>query len=284
MLIRLRVSRPLTVLTLALCLAGVLCVSPRLSAQAPADTPATAAVPAADAAAPANEFERWIGRLADAGMTVPIMALLSVLGVAVIIERAVRLRRSRVTPQDLFDRVQPLFRDGRYADITAACESSDSTLGRVIAYMVKHRDWPTSDLTLSAGDIASRELRRHLLRAYPLAIVGALAPLLGLLGTVSGMVDAFDAVAVAGLGDVGVLGSSISKALVTTMVGLVVAIPALFAYHFFKSRTQLYGVILEEECADLVNDWFMSAAARTKAEGAAATTPEEAADADARQA
>ena len=70
-------------------------------------------------------------------------------------------------------------------------------------------------------------VRRHLLRAYPLAVIATTAPLLGLLGTVSGMIGAFDTVAMMGeLGDAGALGGDISKALVTTMVGLVVAIPA----------------------------------------------------------
>ena len=87
-----------------------------------------------------------------------------------------------------------------------------------------------------------------------------LAALLGLLGTVSGMMDAFATVAIAGLGDVSVLGGSISKALVTTLVGLVVAIPSLFAYHFFKSRTNIFGVELEEEATEMISEWMMKKA------------------------
>lgn len=207
--------------------------------------------------APANEFERWMGRLSDAGATVPAMLLLSVLGVSCILERAVHLRRGRIAPPGLTRQLLPLYAEDRFEDIEASCAQSNCTLGRVVSFLAAHRHWKTGDLTDAAGDIANRELRRHLLKAYPLAIIGALAPLLGLLGTVSGMVDAFDSVAVAGLGDVGVLGTSISKALVTTMVGLVVAIPALFAYHIFKSRTQLFGVVLEEEASDLIHAWFM---------------------------
>jgi biopolymer transport protein ExbB len=206
---------------------------------------------------PANEFERWASRLGDAGATVPVLFLLSVLGVACILERMAHLRRARVAPPGLVEEILPLYGQGQFDEIQKRCAASDSTLGRVASFMVEHRHWNTDPLALAAGDVASRELRRHLIRAYPLAIIGALAPLLGLLGTVSGMVDAFDAVAIAGLGDVQVLGSSISKALVTTLVGLVVAIPSLFAYHLFKSKTQLLGVVLEEQAADMVNAWFM---------------------------
>ena len=124
---------------------------------------------------------------------------------------------------------------------------------------VANRRSSLTDVSSAAGDIAARDLRRHLLRAYPLAIIATVAPLLGLLGTVSGMVGAFDTVAMMGeLGDAGALGGDISKALVTTLVGLVVAIPALFAYHFFKARTQLFGVILEEEITALLADRLMT--------------------------
>lgn len=221
-----------------------------------------------------NEFSRWIARLSDAGATVPVLLFLSILAVACIAERVVSLRRSRIAPGGLLPCLLPLFEAGKHGEILDMAGASRSVLGRIVAFMVTNRHWPVAELSMSAGDLAGRELRRHLIRAYPLAVVGALAPLLGLLGTVSGMVDAFDAVAVAGLGDVQVLGSSISKALVTTMVGLVVAIPSLFAYHIFKSRTQLYGVLLEEQSSALVSAWFMK---ETRSD-----SDKEAGDADAR--
>jgi biopolymer transport protein ExbB len=207
--------------------------------------------------APETEFERWVGLLKEGGLTIPVLLLLSIVGIAFIIERLFQLRRSAIVPRDLVGRVRPLWAKGDYEGILKVCKQSQSTLGNVIAFIVEHRNSSVSDVSVSAGDVAARDLRRHLLRAYPLAVVGTLAPLLGLLGTVSGMVDAFGQIAIAGLGDVSVLGGSISKALVTTLVGLVVAIPALFAYHFFKSRTNIFGVELEEEATELISDWMM---------------------------
>jgi biopolymer transport protein ExbB len=207
--------------------------------------------------APKSALGRWIKLLKEGGLTIPVLLLLSVIGIAFIIERLFQLRRSAIVPRDLVDRVRPLWAKGDYNGIMKVCKQSQSTLGNVIAFIVEHRNGSVSDVSISAGDVAARDLRRHLLRAYPLAVVGTLAPLLGLLGTVSGMVDAFAKIAVAGLGDVSVLGGSISKALVTTLVGLVVAIPSLFAYHFFKSRTNIFGVELEEEATELISDWMM---------------------------
>ena len=87
-----------------------------------------------------------------------------------------------------------------------------------------------------------------------LATVSTLAPLLGLFGTVLGLLEAFGTVALMGeMGDVSVLADSIGKALVTTVAGLAVSMPALFVHNLFRNRLNLYAVLLEEEVADVVN-------------------------------
>ena len=109
-----------------------------------------------------------------------------------------------------------------------------------------------------AGDIASRELKDHMRRAYPLAVVATISPMLGLLGTIIGMIGAFDKIAMAGsLGDASLLGADIGKALITTGAGLTIAVPALALYHYFRSRVSLYGITLEEEASDLITSWYL---------------------------
>lgn len=109
-----------------------------------------------------------------------------------------------------------------------------------------------------AGDIAGRDLRGHLQKAYPIAVAATVAPLLGLFGTVIGMIEAFEIVAIAGsLGDASLLAGSISKALVTTAAGLIIAIPALATYHYFKSRTHAFAMALESDVNELLTTWFM---------------------------
>jgi biopolymer transport protein ExbB len=132
-----------------------------------------------------------------------------------------------------------------------------SALARTLAIVARHPNLGLAEITVLASDVASRELRRHLARAYPLAVVATISPLLGLLGTVIGMIGAFDKVAIAGsLGDASMLGGDISKALITTGVGLSIAVPALALYHYFRSKTNMYGMLLEEEVSELITRWF----------------------------
>jgi biopolymer transport protein ExbB len=205
-----------------------------------------------------TEFEKWVRKLRDAGAVIPVLLVLSVVGVALILERFWAMRRSNFAPQRLFDQVNRLWDKGQFDKIQNLCRGKSNTLAAVVAFVVEHRDKPASTVSSAAADLAARDLKRHLLRAYPLAVIATVSPLLGLLGTVSGMVGAFDTVAMMGeLGDAGALGGDISKALVTTLVGLVVAIPTLFAYHYFKGRTQYFGIILEEQLNILVTERLM---------------------------
>ena len=108
------------------------------------------------------------------------------------------------------------------------------------------------------GDMVSRDLAGHYQRAYPLGIVATLEPLLGLLGMILGMISTFETVAIAGsLGDASQLAAGISEALVTTGLGLAIAIPFLALYHFFKHRTASFGVLLEEDVTSLLSEWLM---------------------------
>ena len=150
-----------------------------------------------------------------------------------------------------------LWREGNYGEIQAI---EDAQQECPVPYARRHRRAPRHGSLRGLHPCRRRgvrEIRKHLRRAYPLALVATIAPLLGLLGTVIGMIGAFDKVSAAGsLGDASMLGGDISKALITTATGLCIAVPALALYHFFKSRTNMYGMILEEEVCELITRWF----------------------------
>ena len=130
-------------------------------------------------------------------------------------------------------------------------------MGRMLAAIVRHRSSGVERVSTIAGDIASRDLKRHLQRAYPLAVVATVAPLLGLFGTVLGMIGAFDKIAIMGeLANPAAFGGDIGKALITTGAGLAIAIASLVLYHWFKSRINVYGVDLEEQVSVLITQWF----------------------------
>ncbi|HEY0953636.1 MAG TPA: MotA/TolQ/ExbB proton channel family protein [Roseateles sp.] len=187
-------------------------------------------------------------QLARGGTGIWVIGALSVLALAVTLERLARFRESRLAPAGLVDEVLPLWKAGDFAAIESRLAERPSALGRVLAYLVQHRRAEAAALSTRAGDIASLALREQQQRAYPLAVVATVAPIVGLLGTVVGMIEAFHVIATAGgLGDPALLAGGISKALINTAAGLAVALPALGMHHFFKHRLTLIGLALERE-------------------------------------
>jgi biopolymer transport protein ExbB len=227
------------------------------SKAAPA-VPTTQDANAADANAPrySRPGEALLRKFKQGGRTMWFLLALSVFGVTFTLERIVHLRRGAIVPRRLSDKADALWKQGKFDEALQLCDKSKSTLGRILSATIRYRHVSAADMSAIAGDIASRDLKRHLQRAYPLAIVATLSPLLGLLGTVIGMIGAFETIALMGaLGDASMLGGDISKALVTTGAGLGIAVPALALYHYFKSRTSLFGIILEEEVSELLIEW-----------------------------
>jgi biopolymer transport protein ExbB len=192
------------------------------------------------------------------GTTMWFLLFLSVMGVAFCVERLVRLRRDRVVPRGFGARVNQMWQQGNLRELRALCDRDKSVMAEIVDYIVRHRKRHISDVSAGTAEIAVRELRPHFRRAYPLLVVATLAPLFGLFGTVVGMMEAFENFRLLGEhGDPSIFAGAISKALVTTIVGLGIAMPTLAAYHFFKTRTNRLGDILETEVSDLIDDWLM---------------------------
>ena len=246
----------------------------------PAATPAAAASPAGASPAPAvisaaasrseraqkavgkNFASGWGNKLREGGTTALIQLALSVFGATFVFERIFNLRRARIVPRGLTQRARGLWASGDFDALEHLDENGtdgNSTLGRAIAWVARHRHASFGDVSTGAGDLVSQELEVNQQRAYPLGVVATLEPLLGLLGMILGMIGTFETVAMAGaLGDPAQLAGGISEALVTTGLGLAIAIPFLALFHFFKSRTNMYGSALEKELTGLLSEWFLS--------------------------
>ncbi len=250
--------------------AAVASAAPVVTASAtPAASPAPTAVSAAAArseraqkAVGKNFASGWGNKLREGGTTALIQLAVSIFGATFAFERFINLRRTRIVPRGLSRRARELWAAGDFE----ALEKLDveggggSTLGRAIAWVVRHRHASFADVSAGAGDIVSQELEVNQQRAYPLGVVATLEPLLGLLGMILGMIGTFETVAMAGaLGDPAQLAGGISEALVTTGLGLAIAIPFLALFHYFKSRTNMYGSALEKELTGLLSEWFLSA-------------------------
>lgn len=199
----------------------------------------------------------WLAEVFKGGITAAILVLLGVAGLAFALERFMVVKAKTVVPPVLVNRLRPLTSAGRLDEVLHLTKTDPSVLGRAAHYIASHTHLPYDILAIGAADLGARELRKQLQRTYPLAVVATLSPLLGLLGTIIGMIEAFQKVALMGdTGDASVLADSIGKALITTALGLVIAIPALGFYHYFKSRIAQLGNLLEEEVDEILSLWL----------------------------
>jgi biopolymer transport protein ExbB len=239
---------------------SILLSLPLAVAQDDGDKTAPASVVAKEE--PAIRRGAWVAKLREGGMVVVVQVALSIVGVTYVIGSFASIRRRNFVPDGLKQRAMELWRAGDQAGLELLPQKYPSTLARMIAFMAKHRNNPVQDISITAGDMASREISLGMSRAYPISVIGSLLPLLGLLGTVFGMIQCFDTVALAGdMGDPSLLAGGISQALVTTAVGLSLAIPLLYAYHHFKTKSNEFAAQLEEDATDLVSAWFLNTTA-----------------------
>ncbi len=185
-------------------------------------------------------------------LMVPILAC-SVIGLAVFFERAWMLRASRNVPRDLARRVEDLFRRGQVEEAMALCRRSRSPLARVLMAALKNAGLERDAVKEAVQEVGRREAA-HLERYVGvLGTVANVSPLLGLLGTVSGMIKAFTVISVEGVGNPASLAGGISEALITTAAGLTVAIPAFVAYRYFLGKVDRIVLELEQHAIHFVD-------------------------------
>ncbi len=177
----------------------------------------------------------------------------SVIALAIVIERFWTLRASRIAPPGLAGRVWQQIRDGKFSRDQLKALREDSPLGFILAAGIanaRHGREVMKESIEDAGGHVVHEMERFL---STLGTVAALSPLLGLLGTVLGMIEVFNVVALRGSGEPAALAHGISMALITTAAGLVVAIPALFFHRWFTRRIDELTVAMEQEAIRLVD-------------------------------
>lgn len=200
--------------------------------------------------------------LQSAGLTALPILTLSLLSLAVIFERLAHCKSALLSDKALFQSVLPKAQNGHVLDVLAMAKERPSVLGRSLCVLLVRRDAGEGAASQAAADVAAHALRAHQQKIYALAVVATVAPILGLLGTVFGMIDAFHVVSAVGLGDPSALADGIAKALVNTALGLCVALPSLLAYHFFKHRIASEALRTEQHLRELAQCVWVSAPKR----------------------
>ncbi|PFH08298.1 biopolymer transport protein ExbB [Collimonas sp. PA-H2] len=187
-----------------------------------------------------------------AGWPIWLLLIASVIATALIIERLVYLRRPRILPPQLLQEVIRVYHNGKINDDVLTNLASNSPLGRVLAAGLRNVDAPRDLMKESieeAGQATAHDLERFL---TTLGTIASLAPLMGLFGTVVGMIEIFGATTGAGA-DPTQLGHGISVALYNTGFGLAIAMPALIFYRHFRALVDGFVVDMEQQAVKFVD-------------------------------
>jgi biopolymer transport protein ExbB len=180
------------------------------------------------------------------GLVMAPLLLCSVISLGIIVERCLSLRRNRILKYEVLQRIEELLRERKIPEATTLCKRYPSSMTRILLAAILNHDKSRQDIKEIIEDAGRHEM--PVLERY-LTILGTIASisvLLGLLGTVTGMIKTFNAIAALGYGHPEALADGIAEALVATAAGLIIAIPTLVLYNFFMSRVDSLVIEMEK--------------------------------------
>ena len=185
-------------------------------------------------------------------LMIPI-ALCSIIALAIFLERLWSLRRSRVIPRDFLIEIEDLIRREKIPEAITRCRTDSSSMANIILAGIRNFGKRREIVKEGIEEIGRREaatLERYI---NVVGTIAAIAPLLGLLGTVFGMIKAFNVISIQGVGNPSSLAGGISEALITTAAGLVVAIPTFVLYRYLANKADALIVEMEEHSIRMVD-------------------------------
>ncbi len=185
-------------------------------------------------------------------LMIPIL-LCSVVAAAIIAERLWSLRRSQIIPAGLLAKVWEMRKNNQLNPDGLAQIQEGSPMGRILVAGLTNARFGRQIMKERIEDVASHVVHDMERFMNTLGTIAAIAPLLGLLGTVIGMIKVFSAIVVHGSGDTAVLAGGISQALITTAAGLIIAIPSLFAHRYLSRYIDELTVEMEAEAIKLLD-------------------------------
>jgi biopolymer transport protein ExbB len=186
----------------------------------------------------------------------PVMApilLCSVISVAIIVERSLSLRRNRILRYDILQRIEELLRDRKIPEASTLCKRYPSSMTRILLAAILNHDKTRQEIKEIIEDAGRHEvpvLERYL---TVLGTIASISTLLGLLGTITGMIKTFNVIAALGYGHPEALAGGISEALITTAAGLGVAIPTVVLYNVFTSKVDSLVIEMEKNSLRMLN-------------------------------
>jgi len=181
----------------------------------------------------------------------PIIAC-SIIALAAIFERFITLQSKKLCPSDFLIELEELIKQNRIVDAKTLCKKNKSLIAQIISPVLEKQGHTREEIKTLLDEHAGRELE---IINRPLQILNTIAgvgPLLGLLGTVSGIIKIFKVVAEGTVSNPALLSAGIGEALYTTAAGLIVAIPAYIAFKYFQSRAKVLALTMEEQAYQIM--------------------------------
>jgi len=181
-----------------------------------------------------------------------LLGLTSVVGVGVVLWRGWMLRWNQVVPPRITEALTSCHSPEDLKKLRRACEETPSPLARLLLLATDHLDWPKADNVDSLETAARHEIVRLERGLVVLEIIVGIAPLLGLVGTIAGMMTLFGDIGQSGLGDAARLAKGIALILNATLIGLLIAIPSLIFWSYFSKKVEVLAVELETLCDEFI--------------------------------
>lgn len=181
-----------------------------------------------------------------------MLIITSVVGLTFIVERGWALRWKRVLPPEVEAAVESCQTRNEVPVLKRVCEQHASPLGRLLLLAINRLDWPKEENVDALQTRARHEIVKLERGLVVLEIIVGIAPLLGLVGTILGMMATFADVGKAGLNDAANLAKGISIILQATLIGLLIAIPALIFWSYYSKKVEMLAVEMETLCDEFV--------------------------------
>ena len=188
-----------------------------------------------------------------------LLALTSVIGLTFIVERGLALRWRKVVPPEIEAAVESCQAPEDVPMLKRVCEQHNAPLSRLLLLAVNHLTWPKADNTDALQTRARHEIVRLERGLVVLEIIVGIAPLLGLVGTIVGMMTVFADVGQAGLTDAAKLATGIALILKATLIGLLIAIPSLISWSYYTKKVEMLAVEMETLCDEFIRRQYREA-------------------------
>ena len=190
--------------------------------------------------------------LVKGGITMIPLGLCSLIGLAVVVEKMFSLREKKIIVPEIVSVVENIEAEDELTLAQSICEKNEGPFSNILLSVLRNRSLPAAELKELVEETGRQQIRILERGLVALETVAGIAPLLGLLGTVIGILKVFNVISEVGIGQAAALSVGISEALITTIVGLSIGIPAVVFFNYFTDKAENIVLDIEKYSSELI--------------------------------